>query len=308
MGGDADTGWVVDLAGVPVRLSATGARRRLALRDLLGGATPHAGPASAEIAYAMRAPATPRRPPDLEVADLRIWREPERLVVEDGAGAVAMVTRARARIGGEADSLELRYRRLLHLAAGELLAWRGRFLLHAAGIVRGDRALLAFGESGAGKSTLALAAAEGGDGLLGDDILVIRPARGAPEATGLGLTPAVPGDLGGALAAGGRPLGDYRARISLPREVLTPGWVPVGGCILLRHGASPAGGLRAIGGREVLYAALSAFGGGRHAPMFSSFFPLAAALARLPRWELSHGSEPTGRLAAARRWLDDCDR
>jgi hypothetical protein len=58
----------------------------------------------------------------------------------------------------------------------ECLKRRGRFSLHAAGVARGDRALLLAGSTGAGKSTLALALSEAGFAYLGDDMLFLERA------------------------------------------------------------------------------------------------------------------------------------
>ncbi|HQC53960.1 MAG TPA: hypothetical protein PLE92_12545, partial [Lentisphaeria bacterium] len=59
-----------------------------------------------------------------------------------------------------------------------LLAVHDRYIVHAAGVVVKDKALLLMGESGSGKTTSALAFAAAGLPLLGDDLLVLHENQG----------------------------------------------------------------------------------------------------------------------------------
>lgn len=77
---------------------------------------------------------------------------------------------------------------LLVATAFPALLWlRGRFVLHAAGIVAapGGGALAIAGPSGAGKSTLARQLIRGGARLLGDDTLAIGPGPDVASCRGL---------------------------------------------------------------------------------------------------------------------------
>ncbi|MFN2568052.1 MAG: hypothetical protein ABR564_00395, partial [Candidatus Dormibacteria bacterium] len=194
-----------------------------------------------------------------------------------------------------------------HLAATHLLAPQGRFLLHAAGLLSSAGVWLAFGDSGAGKSTLALAALENRDRILGDDITAVRLTSTGPEAGGIGMPAAVPGDVGGAVAAAGRPMHDPRGRRVLEGDSLTRGWFPVAGSMIVAHGTTPAGAVSRAAETEALHAIMRSFNGVGRPSFLRSFFPCAGALARLPSWRFHHGSEPHTRLAAARRLLGRCE-
>ena len=76
----------------------------------------------------------------------------------------------------DSDAAWLAAHPLFTLAFVESMKRRGRYMIHAAGVARGDRALLLAGHSGAGKSTLALALLRAGFGFLGDDICFLSLA------------------------------------------------------------------------------------------------------------------------------------
>jgi hypothetical protein len=99
-------------------------------------------------------------------ADARLWVDAGRLVRGEGyERADATVRRELARVGA-----------IIRLRA------RGRYLVHAAGVVDPHgRAWLLSGDSGSGKSTLAYALARAGWTVLGDDGVLI-------ERSGAGLT------------------------------------------------------------------------------------------------------------------------
>jgi hypothetical protein len=64
---------------------------------------------------------------------------------------------------------------LLTLCLLELMKRRGRYPLHAGGVVIGTGAVLVAGTSGAGKSTLTAALLRAGAGFLSDDIVFLQP-------------------------------------------------------------------------------------------------------------------------------------
>ncbi|MFN2569123.1 MAG: hypothetical protein ABR564_05920, partial [Candidatus Dormibacteria bacterium] len=119
-----DGGWnrVVDLADVPVLVTATEGRRQRALDTLVDGAADHPASATARISYVEPAPSVPDRPPDQIAQDIRMWEGPDGTVAIDDAGVGVRLTAAAAEIGGDDPLLELRYRRFFHLAATHLLA------------------------------------------------------------------------------------------------------------------------------------------------------------------------------------------
>lgn len=73
---------------------------------------------------------------------------------------------------------------LFTIPLAELLKREGLFMLHAAGLARGERALLITGASGAGKTTLTLALLRAGYGFLADDTVLLS-ARGGADGPGL---------------------------------------------------------------------------------------------------------------------------
>jgi hypothetical protein len=100
----------------------------------------------------------------------------ETLVVHTGEGASLRLRRGRLeRAEGYANATPLTRRELARTGAILRLRERGRFHLHAAGIVAPDgRVWLLTGESGSGKSTLAYASARAGWRVLGDDGVIIE--------------------------------------------------------------------------------------------------------------------------------------
>lgn len=139
------------------------------------------------------------------------------------AGARLWVTGGRlSRGAGYGDAaLSVRHE-LARVGAIVRLRQRGRYLVHAAGVVDPmDRAWLLAGDSGSGKSTLAYALARTGWTVLGDDgVLIERDGAGVRAhpwreplrvSTELEATfPEIAGDARQPLA------GDERRRISLP--------------------------------------------------------------------------------------------
>jgi hypothetical protein len=110
--------------------------------------------------------------------------EQDELAIEYGR------VRARCRIGaGEAvisvtepvdEVAWAATRPLLTLPLLELLKRRGKYGLHAAGVVSGHHGVALAGGSGAGKTTLALALVRAGFGFLGDDMLFLAANGDGP--------------------------------------------------------------------------------------------------------------------------------
>jgi len=72
------------------------------------------------------------------------------------------------------DVPSVRYSFLESMALSLLARSRGYFVLHAAGVVRGDRGIALQGPAGAGKSTLAMACARRGFGVFAEDSIFVR--------------------------------------------------------------------------------------------------------------------------------------
>jgi hypothetical protein len=300
------SGLIADVGdiGVLVRCDVNGATALQTLLPLLPG---HPGPASVQLTIDAPGPSVPARPPDESGADLVAWREDGSIAFRHESGATACVQGDRASVG----SLPTHgARRLLPLALTQLLGRHDRFVLHGAGLVRDGTAYLALGDTGSGKSTLSLAALTGGWQVLADDLVVIREGSNRVEVAGIPRTVVVSealvattGERG--LMAGARPVADdSRRRCELPPDVLTPGWWPVAGCLLLGHSTRPPGELDRVSGHETLAHVVDAFSSAGEIELVRRFFPHAAALSRCPGWALRHGVRPAQRLAAARALLD----
>jgi hypothetical protein len=94
---------------------------------------------------------------DVAVADL------------DGGTATGFVSEATAR-----DASTVRYSFIESMTLSMLARSRGYFVLHAAGVIRGDRGIVIQGPAGAGKSTLAMACARRGFGVFAEDAVFVR--------------------------------------------------------------------------------------------------------------------------------------
>lgn len=104
-------------------------------------------------------------------AKLRVW--------VDSRGGVAVVAANGAL--SEAETLETVWR-LFPAVMGELAAFRGWLLVHAAAVGWGAQAMVLPGEGGCGKTTVSKAAAAAGWPVLSDDLTWIRPAKGVAGA------------------------------------------------------------------------------------------------------------------------------
>jgi hypothetical protein len=105
---------------------------------------------------------------DVAVADL------------DAGVAHGFVSEATAR-----DGPSVRYSFIEGMALSMLARSRGYFVLHAAGVVRGDRGIVLQGPAGVGKSTLAMACARRGFGVFAEDAVFVRVRPNALEWWGL---------------------------------------------------------------------------------------------------------------------------
>jgi hypothetical protein len=73
--------------------------------------------------------------------------------------------------------------------------------------------------------------------------------------------------------------------------------------ISVGHGSSSAASLHRLDGRAALRVLLSSYTSSLNPQHLRRFFPVAAALSRLPAWELQHGIDAGTRLAEAGRVL-----
>jgi len=305
------SGRTVNLADVPVLIRATDMGRAAAMARMLGRLDRHASVAQFSVAFDGQAPPIPGRSPDWSGPELDMWLEPHGATFYRHASGVACeVSHSVARIGGWADDLDIPFQRLFPLAVTHLLASRERFLLHAGAIAPpGKPAYLVLGGTGCGKSTLALAALTAGWLVLGDDLAVVRFGASGPDVCGVPRPPAVPADL-----LAGVPVQtlatetDARGRRQLSNACLHRGWLPVGGVLSAAHGTRPGAECNRAPGQPILHALVQAFGSAMDPAQLRRYFPHAAALSRLPNWNLAHGTDRRTRLDSASQVLIRIDQ
>jgi hypothetical protein len=289
-------GPAVRLAGVVLELVTDGPMPT-GLACLLAQLPAVDSAADATICHGAAGPAVPDRPADLELGRLALWIDEPDVHVRDVTGATAYLGTGRAELGGGGEQAANGFHALFLFALTHLLAQHDRFVLHGAGVTRGDRAFVVLGGSGAGKSTLAVAAVEAGWGLLSDDMVVLRQHGGALELAGVPRAVMVPADLEWTVPTSARD-SDPRGRLFVD-TALCGGWFAVGGTISVGHGRSAAGEVRRIDGQQVLGRVMGAYVSTMNPPLLRRFLPSAAALSRLPGWALDHGVDPASRRTVA---------
>ncbi len=160
-----------DVAGVRVSLACADARITEAVAERWRGFPMRAG-GDACLAIEVRAKASPPPPPGSEYA-IDLARNGSRLAVR-GFWLDGEVDLERATGVADVDPFDAAgsVENFLRVALAHLLLPRGGFLLHAASVVTGRGAVVAFGPSGAGKTTLASLA--GARPVISDDLVAIR--------------------------------------------------------------------------------------------------------------------------------------
>jgi hypothetical protein len=293
---------VLDIAGVPVRARATDPARDAALGATLVGFPSSVAAPWVDVAIDAREVDAPTRPPDDELVGVRFWTLPDGMVAStDGLLVEARGNRAVVHLADpeRSDLVE----GCLAMALTWLLAPHGRFVLHGAAVARGDRGILLLGHTGAGKSTAAAAALDAGWRLLGDDQVVVDASEHRLDVYGFHRAPAVPLELGASWATRGTVLDDPRARVELPRDVLATGKATIEAVVLLAHDGGD-GALRPASAHAVLPLLLQSFAATVDASRRVAFFPVAARLTRLPKWELAHARDARVRRTRAATLLE----
>ena len=296
---------VIDIAGVPIALEASDDTRERSLHGSFEGFGPTRAVPAATIAIAAATAVAPARPARSELLHIKFWDEPDGIVVAT-PGLVITVRGSRADAHVTDLAAIADFEGCVYLPLTWLLARHDRFVLHGAGIVRDGRALLLLGQSGAGKSTLVVAALEAGWQALADDVVIVEAPATGFRLHGIHRTPAVPTEIGGPLAESAFRLDDLRNRAALSRTVLTRGGHALAGVVLITHADDADGSLREAAGHQVLPKLLQSFAGSIDPTLRASFFAPAAALSRLPVWELGHAADPTMRRERAAHHLDRC--
>jgi hypothetical protein len=305
---DFAVGCVLDLGGVGVDVRAPDAAGAIAISRLLQGAELHEGEAAITLRWQDAALPLPERPSDTPFPDLDLWHVSEGVALRYGP-LTALASGRELLLGGprndSPETLSLEFRRVFEPGITYLLSGFDRFMLHGAAIARGGDAIFVVGSTGRGKSTLAWAALQAGWELLSDDYVFVRPARGGYEACGLRKPISVPGEvLTNPPPEARRVERGGRERWELPASILAGGWRRVAAVLRPAHGEHDDARLTPMPSHEALTELVGAFlASGDHA-LLRRWFPHAAALSRLPAWELWHARPREARLAAAARGLE----
>ena len=301
---------IVDVAGVPLRLTASDRPRAEAVAALFR----HAERTSTRLRYVLRftadAPDCPAAPPATIIDEVEVWRpEPDHLWLRSAEGLAAHVSPDGIVVGGDAPSLARVFRFVGLIALTHLLAQEGKQLLHAGAVIADGQAILILGATGTGKSTLVFSALQHGWLALSDDMVAVHRSDGLVHAVGLPRPISVPDDVfRSAMPEGRRVPEDPRRRTELPAAALVRGTRPVGAIVVTSHGSLDDATIEPMRGHDTLRVVLGASSSLLDPAVFPEVFAVAGALARTPAWSLAHGSDPAARLDSAARQLEEVRR
>jgi hypothetical protein len=292
---------VVDIVGIPMRLTASDDRRAGAVAALFRHASASALPPRCMLRFMDRELPMPADAPTTIIDDVQLWRpEPGHLLLRSAEGLDARVTPDEILIGGDAASIARVFRYVCLVALAHLLAQHGQHVLHGGAIVCEDRALLVLGDTGTGKSTLVFGALRLGWPVLADDLVAVHRRASFLDATGLPRPISIPPDVIGDEFPDGRSVPeDLRNRVELPGPTLAKTVHPIAGVLVTAHGAGPDAALEPMDGHETLRTVLHASTSLADPVILPEVFATAGALARLPAWSLRHGSDPMSRVHEA---------
>jgi hypothetical protein len=291
-------GSVLSIGGLPIEVRASDEGRARAMAQLLIECPEADGDPVGRLHWDESTPPLPAREPDVDWWDLVLWREPDHVVFQRDP-LVATASASELCVGGPADSLA--FRRLFLAMSSHLLAHHGRFVVHAAAVVRDAGAVVFFGGSGQGKSTSVAAAMADGWRVLGDELIVLRMDGTGIEAQGIPRPLAIPGEVADGLI--GTPIdADERSRIEIGVGAHDLGCWPVAATIGVGHGTGE-GGLTDATPDDRLHSILASFTSSHERDLVFKFWPVASALSQLPAWHYATAADASRRVALAQRAL-----
>ena len=299
---------VMYVGGLPVALRSD-VGWSPAVELLFGGCPAAPGPAVLEIVVADESPLRPQRDPDVAEPDhVDLWFDPDGLVVFERHGVGAVARGATVMAGGVGDARS--WRLVVQYALVDAMARLGRHAVHGAALARNDQVVLALGAGGAGKSTLAFAALKRGWQVLTDDIVWLHRDDAAVMAAGFPKPLAVPDELMAVPPDGAaRIAGDARRRWILPYQAVTAGPAqPTVGVVLVGHGTGDGALEPASSGPELLATLMRSHPLVPAGRVAKDFFPVAAAVSRLPALWLRHHADVARRADRAGELLDEALR
>jgi len=300
------SGLVVEVGGVSMFLRASDSYRAEAIAHLLAQAEEVDDPARVSVTFGPDPVPIPDRPPDVMLKRLEVWREGDALLMRDRTGLTGRAEGDSLVVGGWVENHIRSFARLFHIGMAEILTRHDRFVLHGGALLgTGQRAVLVVGGSGMGKSTLVTTALGGGWPALCDDIMVVRPNSGNYEVTGIPRPVTAPVEAVRAAGLNGLDVADPRGRLELPHGNLLPGWWPVQALVTPVHGTKSGGELVMLPSTERVPHVIASFAP-IHAPvLLRRFFSHAAALSRLPMFQIPLDPDPVRRVPEAGKLLDE---
>jgi hypothetical protein len=304
------SGCSIDLVGLSTELAADEPRVAHALVSVLGAARPAEGEPRLWIRAVAQAPETPSAPPESSMTEFEMWRPvPGELVLRHRSGLVVRATSTTIDIGGDAAHFDANFRRTLLTALAHLLAHHDRALVHAAAIATEGRVVLVLGGTGSGKSTLALCALRSGWAVLADDLVALRRSGCSIMIAGVPRPLAVPSDvLDDGLFDTQALADDQRGRRELAAHVVTPGWYPLAGAIVVAHSDEARGVVDPIDAHALLHALLGSWAPVGDRGDIRAILPIAASIARNPASVVRLASDPAKRVADAASSLEEVRR
>jgi hypothetical protein len=305
----------IDLVGLSTELVADEPRLAHALVSVLGAARPTEEEPRLRIRAVAQAPATPSTPPETSMTEFEVWRPVAgELVLRHRSGLVACATSTTIHIGGDGPHFEANFRRTLLTALAHVLAQHDRALVHAAAIATEGRVVLVLGGTGSGKSTLAWCALRAGWAVLADDLVALHRSGSTIMIAGVPRPLAVPSDVLDADLFGDGPFDtqpladDQRGRRELPAHVVTPGWYPLAGAIVVAHSGEARGAVDPIDPHALLHALLGSWAPVGDGGDIRAILPIAASIARKPGSVVLLARDPDQRVADAASSLDEVGR
>ncbi|MEE8603382.1 hypothetical protein [Euzebya tangerina] len=297
--------WTVDLADLPVRISAADADLHRCASWHFGALPRSSAERVLQVELVRRPPAVPGRPPDHVDGPVQLWRDTGRLHLAHVSGGRATADDHVVLVGGNPpdDQLWKMVRQLLFSSLSWVLGRRDRLALHAAMASRADQTVLLLGPTGTGKSTIAVALCAAGWSLHADDLIIVeRPDSGPATAVGMPKRMAIASDLasmaGDTLPVTGPLPGDHRGRLMVAGDVFATGRRAVTGLIVAAHDEGD-GRMEPLPHHHRLSVLTSSYLDAHDPDSLRRGLPHLAGLARLPGWRLGLAADPARRLTRA---------
>ncbi len=274
----SDAAFVLDIVGLPVRMSAADADHLAVMHASFGTIATCTELPEAEISYGPGRFPMPARAPDAHQPDLDVWNDGNVLYLSSTAhGIQGIVSPDEARLVATEAPHERSLRRVFQAVITHMLGYHHVFVIHAASMRKGEHGLLALGDTGKGKSTIALAVFQHDWRVMGDDLVALWLVDDAPMIRGLPKPMALPSDVaptGPAQLDDAQTLEwDQRRRLHVPVDKLDLRPVPLGAIVVVEHGDRRHSALEEAPPDRMTSRLMSSFTSVGNAPRCATSFP-----------------------------------